>query len=145
MAQQPADPGRDAVIVETNRTQLEYFTGSGDVCRGLELPEGILLRYTHEKSLYFYLKTGGEDGKIVTHVYATDSPYDRQKTEIGVVVTPLFDLGTKQFDAQVDKKQLEKIERMLHAWIGFVKEAALDGPDFASFPVDSNAKGGRAY
>ena len=45
----------------------------------------IILRHTRSRSLYFYLRTQVEDGKIKTQVFATDSPYDRQKTSIGSV------------------------------------------------------------
>jgi hypothetical protein len=91
-------------------------------------PNGQFLRYTLAQALYFHLRTGVAEGKIRTRVYASDSPYDRMKTDIGEVATPMF-------EPQADAKHLTKLERLLREWVKFVK----DGPDFdepfTSFPI----------
>src|SRR3954467_10566506 len=104
------DQDDDKVVVEINRHQLERFTGADPRCRGLELPEGLMLRYALSHSLYFYLRTGVKEGKITTHVFASDSPYERQKSPVGEVSTPMF-------ESQADAKHLVKVERLLYAWV----------------------------
>ena len=123
------DPDDDQVIVEINRHQLERFTGADPRCRGMELPEGLMLRYSLSHSLYFYLRTGVKAGKITTHVFASDTPYDRQKSPVGEVSTPMF-------ESHADEKHLDKVERLLYAWVDFVKEDLDSGPDFKTFEMD---------
>ena len=93
----------DQIVIEVISNQLEHFRKITPPCRGLQLPDGILLRHTQSASLYFYLRTGVDDGKIKTHVFATDSPYERQKASIGSVVTPMFERGA-------DYNHLEKLD-----------------------------------
>ena len=54
----------DRIVVEVISNQLEHFQKINPPCRGLELPDGILLRHTQSASLYFYLRTGVDNGKI---------------------------------------------------------------------------------
>ncbi len=116
----------DKVVADLNRTQLERFTGADPRCRGLELPEGLMLRYNLSRSLFFYLKTGVKDGKIITQIFASDSPYDREKTLVGEVSTPMF-------APRADAVQLDRVETMLYAWVDFVKDEADPGRDFSTF------------
>ena len=127
---------RADIIVESSRAQLEYFTQVDSRCRGVQLPEGVMLRYVSAKSLFFYLRTGLHDGKIVTHVYATDSPYDMQKCCIGAVTTALFDLGSQRFDPLADQHQVSKLENFLNAWVEFIGESTDDAERFSSFHLD---------
>jgi hypothetical protein len=129
----PADnpSGEDDRAYEITRNHLVHFTSSDPRCRGLELPEGLLLRYTLSRALYFYLRTGIRDGKIFTRVYASDSPYDRQKTTIGDVLTPIF-------EPRADVTHLVKVQKLLHAWVDFVKESPDDEVAFRNFPVEEN-------
>jgi hypothetical protein len=120
----------DEIAVEVISRQLEHFKNINPPCRGLELPDGILLRHTQSASLYFYLRTGVENGKIKTQVFSTDSPYDRQKATIGTVVTPMF-------EARADFVHLEKLEKLIRDWVEFVHEQPDVGPDFRSFKVGS--------
>ncbi len=125
-----ADLNEDQVVTEVISTQLEHFRRISPPCRGLELPDGIMLRHTQSASLYFYLRTGVENGKIRTQVFASDSPYDRQKTSIGSVVTPMF-------AHRADHDHLEKLERLVREWVDFV-DKNLDGEqEFQSFKIDS--------
>src|SRR5205809_7120729 len=96
---------------------MQYFASAGPRCQALQLPEGILLRYNVSQSLYFYLRSGVKEGKITTRVFASDSPYDRQKAHIGEVRTPMF-------EGQSDKRHLDKIEKLVRAWVNFVKDKA---------------------
>jgi len=127
---------RADIIVESSRAQLEYFTQADSRCRGVQLPEGVMLRYVSAKSLFFYLRTGLQDGKIVTHVYATDSPYDMQKSCIGAVSTALFDIGTQRFDPFADQTQVRKLENFLNAWVDFIGESTDETERFSSFQLD---------
>jgi hypothetical protein len=122
-------PGEDQVAFEVTRRHLQHFTDSDPRCRGLQLPEGLMLRYTLSRALYFYLRTGVRDGKISTRIFASDSPYDPQKTAIGEVLTPMF-------EPRADSTHLKKVERLLRAWVEFVKEAPDDEVAFKSFEVD---------
>ncbi|HEX5270330.1 MAG TPA: hypothetical protein VFW33_07585 [Gemmataceae bacterium] len=123
--------GNDSRAYEITRNHLVHFTTSDARCRGVELPEGLLLRYTLTKALYFYLRTGIRDGKIFTRVYASDSPYDRQKSPIGDVSTPIF-------EPRADMAHLVKVQKLLHAWVEFVKESPDDEVAFQNFPIEEN-------
>ena len=120
--------GADRLVVEVIGSQLAHFRNIDPPCRGLELPDGILLRSTRSASLYFYLRTGVEEGKITTQVFASDSPYDRQKAGIGAVVTPMFEPGA-------DYGHLEKLEGLIRDWVDFVQEGPDPTRDFQSFRV----------
>lgn len=67
-----------------------------------------------------------EDGKIKTQIYASDSPYDRQKTRIGTVTTAMFESGA-------DAEHLEKLEMMVREWVEFVQEDLDTSRDFHTF------------
>ena len=95
----------------------------------MELPDGILLRHALSPSLYFYLRTRVEDGKIKTQVFATDSPYDRQKASIGSVVTAMF-------EQQSDRVHLERLETLIRRWVEFVQVDPDLQRDFHSFKVN---------
>lgn len=116
-------------VVEAIGHQLEHFRNTVPPCRGMELPDGILLRHTLSRSLYFYLKTRVEEGKIKTQVFASDSPYDRQKASIGSVHTPMFELRS-------DHAHLEKLEILIRRWVEFVQEDLDIAEDFQSFRVN---------
>jgi hypothetical protein len=127
---EPEDtPSEDRIVFEVTRNQLQHFTDSDPRCRGLQLPEGLMLRYTLSRALFFYLRSGVRDGRIFTRVFASDDPYDRQKAPIGEVLTPMF-------EPHADQVHLKKVERLLHAWVDFVKEAQDDEVTFKTFPVE---------
>ena len=117
----------DRALTPVTRIQAEHFENADPRCRSLELPEGLLLRYTALGSLYFYLRSGVNDGKLVTSVYASDSPYERQKALIG-------DVGTPMFEPDADRNHLRKVEKLFRTWVEFVKEPDPAG-DFISFPL----------
>jgi hypothetical protein len=116
-------------VVEAIGQQLEHFRHTTPPCRGMQLPDGILLRHTLSRSLYFYLRTRVEEGKTKTHVFASDSPYDRQKAGIGSVITPMF-------EHRSDHVHLEKLEILIRRWVEFVQEDLDTGADFQSFQVN---------
>src|SRR4029077_19162213 len=101
----------------------QHFRNIDPPCRGMELPDGVLLRHTRSRSLYFYLKTSIENGKIKTQIHASDSPYDRQKARIGTVMTAMF-------EARADAVHLEKLENVIREWVEFVQEVLDTGHDF---------------
>jgi hypothetical protein len=119
----------DEIVAEVINTQLDHFRKITPPCRGLELPDGVLLRHTQSHSLYFYLRSSVENGKLKTMVFATDSPYDRQKANIGAVVTPMFESGC-------EAKHLEKLEILIRGWVEFVVVQPDQDRDFSSFKVD---------
>jgi hypothetical protein len=118
----------DPVAVEVTRNQLQALTDADARCRGLQLPEGLLLRYNLAASLYFYLKTGVANGKITTRIFASDSPYDREKAEIGEVRTPMF-------EPDADHGHLERVKGLLDGWVSFVDEAPGTDHDFQAFEM----------
>jgi hypothetical protein len=67
-------------------------------------------------------------GKIRTQVFASDSPYDRQKAGIGSVITPMFEPGA-------DVVHLMRLERLIRGWVDFVREEPDPTGDFRSFQV----------
>jgi hypothetical protein len=129
MSQDGPDSDDDRVMVEVTHHQLEHFRHIEPPCRGLELPDGIILRHTLSQSLYFYLRTQVEDGKLRTQVFASDSPYDRQKACIGSVITPMFEHGS-------DHVHLEKLETLIRQWVEFVQDEPDLAQDFHSFQVN---------
>jgi hypothetical protein len=129
MSQNGRPPANDELVVEVIGHQLEHFRNIQPPCRGMELPDGIILRHTLSRSLYFYLRTRVEDGKIKTQVFATDSPYDRQKTSIGSVITPMF-------EPLSDHAHLAELENLIRRWVEFVQEEPDLGRDFQSFKVN---------
>jgi hypothetical protein len=120
----------DQIIVGVISNQLQHFRNIDPPCRGMELPDGVLLRHTRSRSLYFYLRTVVEDGKIQTQIHASDSPYDRQKARIGSVVTPMF-------EARSDVLHMEKLERLIRDWVEFVEEEPDSARDFQTFNIES--------
>jgi len=120
--------GADRHVVEAIGSQLAHFKNIDPPCRGLELPDGILLRSTRSSSLYFYLRTGVDNGKIKTQVFSSDSPYDRQQATIGSVVTPMFEPGANY-------NHLMKLEDLIRSWVDFVQEEPDSARDFESFQV----------
>lgn len=129
----PHAGGDDRVVQEITSHQLQHFTNSDPRCRGLQLPEGLMLRYTLSRALYFYLRTGARDGKIWTRVFASDSPYEPQKNSIGEVFTPMF-------ETRAEERHLEKVQKLVQAWVDFVKEMPDDEVMFRSFEVDNTPK-----
>jgi hypothetical protein len=78
--------------------------------------------------LYFYLKTGVADGKIATRIFASDSPYDREKAEIGQVRTPMF-------EPDADRGHLGRVKGLLDGWVSFVDAAPGTDHDFQAFEM----------
>jgi len=117
-----------SMVLQTTRSQLRHFQDADPRCRALQLPEGIMLRYNLTESLYFYLRTGVTEGKLHTRIYASDSPYDRLKTDIGEVTTPMF-------EPQAEAQHLQKLEQLLHKWVDFVSDDPDLAAPFTSFPV----------
>jgi hypothetical protein len=116
-------------VVAAIGQQLQHFRNIDPPCRGVELPDGIIIRHTLSRSLYFYLRTRVEDGKIKTQVFSSDSPYDRQKASIGMVMTPMF-------EQRSDQRHLAKLEELIRGWVGFVQEDLEGSYDFQSFQVN---------
>ena len=116
----------DRIVVEVINNQLQHFRNIEPPCRGMELPDGVLLRHTRSRSLYFYLKTVVEDGKIKTQIHASDSPYDRQKARIGSVMTPMF-------EPRADVIHMQKLEQLIRNWVEFVEEQPDSVQDFQTF------------
>jgi hypothetical protein len=122
--------GAGQPVVDAVGRQLAHFKTITPPCRGLQLPDGVLLRSTRSASLYFYLRTGVDNGKIKTHVFASNSPYDREKTAIGSVITPMF-------DPDADYSHLMQLEKLIRDWVDFVQEEPDSTRDFQSFQIAS--------
>ena len=121
-----ADAGE--IVREVTRHQVEHFRGADPRCRVMQLPEGLLLRYTLSQALYFYLRTGAAEGRILTRVFASDSPYDPKKHDIGEVATPMF-------EADADAVHLRKVQRLLTDWVRFVQDDPDTEAPFTAFPL----------
>jgi hypothetical protein len=79
---------------------------------------------------FFYLKTGVKDGKIVTSIHASDSPYGRQKTLVG-------EMSTSMFAPQADAGHLDRVQEILYAWVDFVKDDVVTRRDSTTFEMNS--------
>jgi hypothetical protein len=119
---------QEVLMEDFAQKQLQHFQEADPHCRGLQLPEGIMLRYTLVASLYFYLHSGVREGKILTRIFASDSPYDRQKTGIGEVATPMF-------ERNADFNHFQKLQALLHSWVDFVRPDPNSESPFRSFEV----------
>jgi hypothetical protein len=128
MAENNEAHDENQLVTEVIHTQLQHFQHTDPPCRGLQLPDGILLRHTMSRSLYFYLRTGIDNGKIKTRIFSSDSPYDREKAMIGEVNTPMF-------EHEADGVHMAKLERLLRDWVDFVQEEPDTLHDFRSFSV----------
>src|SRR5438309_132483 len=128
MDREPPGVENSTMVADFTSMQMQHFRQSDPGCRALQLPEGIMLRYTLSEAMYFYLRTGVKDGKIQTKVYATDSPYDRLKTGIGDVITPMF-------EPEADVNHFKKLQSLLHSWVDFVKRDPDAVQGFQSFEV----------
>lgn len=117
------------ILQQMEQRQLQQLQSSDPRYRGMQLPEGLMLRYNLAHTLYFYLRTGLKDGKIATRVWASDSPYDRGKADIGEVLTPMM-------ETDADQRHLANVQQLLRTWIRFVREKSDDDQDFTSFEVD---------
>ena len=118
----------DRIVVEVIGSQIEHFRNINPPCRGMELPDGVLLRHTQSAALYFYLRTAVDNGKIVTQIFASDSPYDRQKAAIGSIATPMV-------EPAADINHMQKLEKLVREWVEFVHEEPDSAHDFQSFKV----------
>src|SRR5262245_48768021 len=128
MTADDAMPEGNEIVRDATRQQLEHFRGADPRCRVMQLPEGILLRYTLSEALYFYLRTAAADGKIITRVFASDSPYDPKKSGIGEVATPMF-------EPHAEVTHLRKLEGLLRGWVNFVREDPDTVEPFTAFPL----------
>jgi len=124
-------PDDASVVSHATSTQLQHFTETDPHCRALQLPDGIMLRYTLSHSLYFYLRTGVNNGNITTTVFASDTPYDRTKADIGVVITPMF-------EPDADGNHLVKLKKLLYSWVGFTSADEDADEGFKSFSLKDN-------
>ena len=122
----------DRVITQVNHTQMEHFARNDSNCRVLRMPDGVLLRYTMHPSLYFFLTSENADGNVVTRIFASDSPYERQKIKIGDVKTPMFDHSLS------DPDHLKLVESMLRGWVDFIViDESIPTQDFKVFEMNN--------
>jgi len=121
----------ESVVGRFASVQLKHFTACDPRCRGVQLPEGILLRYTLSHSLYFYLRSTVKDGNIVTRLFASDSPYDWQKTCIGEVRTPML-------EPQAESRHLKRVQCQLASWVDFVRDEREPGESFRAFAAEGS-------
>jgi hypothetical protein len=126
-ARRPSD--EEVLTAEMANAQLRYLVEADTHCRAMQLPEGMLLRYTGLQAMYFYLRNGIRDGKLTTRVFASDSAYEQQKISIGEVTTPMF-------ESQADRRHSTKVRRVLYSWISFVREDVDGEEEFKTFSVE---------
>lgn len=103
----------EARVANAIGQQLEHFRNMSPRCRGVELPDGIILCPAPTQSLYFYLRTRAEGDEIMTQVFASDSPYDRQKAAIGSAFMSRTDYKSSLF--------INSINNLMNDWIEFIR------------------------
>jgi hypothetical protein len=121
----------DQLVSKIGNNQLQHFTGADRRCQGVELPQGVMLRYNAAESMFFFLETTVDKGKIKTNVYASDSPYDKKKSFIGEV-------NTAMFEEDADMVHLTKVEKSVRDWVQFVSVSTDEDQPFSSFSMDKN-------
>ena len=122
----------DQLANKVGHNQLQHFTEKDTRCQGVELPQGVMLRYNTANSMYFFLETSVDKGKIKTNVYASDTPYDKKKSFIGDVTTPMF-------EDNADAVHLEKVEKAVRDWISFVTVDTDSDNPFSSFSMGKSS------
>lgn len=127
-------PDEPKIVEEFQHRQLEQLRHADPRCRVLELPEGVLLRYALAQSLYFYLRSRVEDGKLNTRVWASDSPYDRQKAHVGDIATPMF-------KPEAEANHMRRVLALLRDWVRFVADDAEQGSEFVAFQLHNPPEG----
>jgi hypothetical protein len=118
-AQPPKEQGvtpEEKAASQSSREQLSHLTSIEPHCHGVEVAEGILLRYLGEVPLYFFLRTSVVHGEIVTRIYSSDTPFEREQEFIRELRSPAGDPGA-------DKAHLARIEQVLHDYVIFVGDA----------------------
>ncbi len=121
----------DQLVSKMSNNQLAHFTGADRRCKGVEMPQGVMLRYNAAESMFFFLETTVIQGKIRTNVYASDSPYDKKKSFIGEV-------NTAMFEEDADMVHLQKVEKSVRDWVQFVSVATDEDQPFSSFSMDKS-------
>ena len=121
------------IVEEFQHRQLEQLRQADPRCRVMEMPDGVLLRYTLAQSLYFYLRSRVEDGKLNTRVWASDSPYDRQKAHVGDVATPMF-------KPEAEANHMRRVLGLLRDWVRFVADEAQQDSEFVAFHLHTPAE-----
>ncbi|QGJ69782.1 Hypothetical protein PBC10988_14690 [Planctomycetales bacterium 10988] len=128
----------EEVIDRYSKGQLAHFSeASKEKVQGIQLPKGVMLRYNLAESLYFYLETAVDGGGIVTKVYASNSPYEKDnRVMVGEMRTPIFDEKTGEDSNVVHSR---KVEQAVNDWISFVDDQAEVDEDqpFTSFAIDA--------
>jgi hypothetical protein len=117
----------DRLISRVHRTQAEHFEHSDTNCRAMRMPDGVMLRYTLHRSLFFFLGSENIDGFVITRIFASDTAYERQKIKLGEVSTPMFDQN------ESEPNHLVQVETLLRSWTDFVAEEAAAGADYNVF------------
>jgi hypothetical protein len=113
---------------QASREQLTHLTSIEPQCHGVEVAEGILLRYLGEEPLYFFLKTSIVLGEIVTRIYSSDTPFEREQEFIRELRSPAGNPGA-------DQAHLAKIEQVLHDYVIFVGDADEGSDPFTPTPT----------
>lgn len=120
-------PPEEKAASQASRQQLSHLTSIEPQCRGVEVAEGILLRYLGEEPLYFFLRTTVQLGELVTRVYASDTPFEREQEFIRELRTP-------SSEPQADKAHLAKVEQVVRDYVIFVGDADQGSDPSASGP-----------
>ena len=128
----PSNPEIE-VVERTTQQHIRYFEETDSRCRGMQLPDGLMLRFNLAGTLYFYLRTGVGDGKITSRVFASDSPYEREKAFIGAVATPMF-------AELADYEHLRKVEKLVRSWVEFVTSSADPERPFSTFEMGGRSE-----
>lgn len=126
----------EEMVNRVTQNQLAQFADKRDKCAGIQLPKGVMLRYNLAESLYFYLESGVDGGKIRTCVYASSSPYEKtNRVMVGEIATPIFDEETAE-DCNVVHSR--KVESAVNDWIDFVSDdvEADESAPFTSYTLE---------
>jgi len=127
----------EEVIERVSKKNLAQFTQDHDKCQGIQLPKGVMLRYNLAESLFFYLETMVDGGKIRTSVFASSTPYAKEnRVLVGEIATPIFDPGNMEQDSNA--LHSGKVEQAVTDWVAFVSPVTEvdESRPFTSFAVE---------
>ncbi len=123
------DQNNDQVVIEINRNQIEQLHG-GRPPLPRDGAAGRADAPLYPVPLPFFLSPDRSEGRQ-DHDPGLCQRYPLRSPEV-----PRRRGHHSDVRAQADAKHLDKVERLLYAWVDFVKEEADSNTDFSSFEMN---------
>lgn len=96
-----------------DEVQAEYVRGDKLIREQIHHEKGrkcVVAYAESEERVYFFIDTIVDGGSIKTQIHASDTPYEKQKSLVGEIATPVS-------GSDADSTHLSKIEDAINAWL----------------------------